>query len=122
MPLVSLTRAILRSAEFGFLGVIVRTLRQTPRFCGAPGMFSWRCRILFQFLRMAGAFTFVIFGRRPLRTSWLIVGTADADSFLWSALTVSGSTDPSSGPSGPTTVVSGCSSRAGPGDLSGPVA
>ena len=36
MPLVSRTRAILRSAEFGFFGVIVRTCVQTPRFCGAP--------------------------------------------------------------------------------------
>ena len=55
--LVSRTRAILRSAEFGFLGVIVRTWRQTPRFCGAPGIGSWRCFRLFQFLRMAGALT-----------------------------------------------------------------
>ena len=59
MRLDSRTRAILRSAEFGFLGVIVRTWRQTPRFCGAPGMGSWRWRRLFQFLRMAGALTFV---------------------------------------------------------------
>jgi hypothetical protein len=32
MPLVSLTLAILRSAEFGFLGVIVLTRVQTPLF------------------------------------------------------------------------------------------
>jgi hypothetical protein len=32
--LVNLTRAILRSAEFGFLGVVVETLVQTPLFCG----------------------------------------------------------------------------------------
>src|SRR6185369_3131798 len=69
------TRAILRSAEFGFLGVIVRTWRQTPRFCGAPGMDTWRCFRLFQFLRIAGALIFWILGRRPCRTSWLIVGT-----------------------------------------------
>ena len=73
--LVSRTRAILRSAEFGFLGVIVRTCRQTPRFCGAPGIGTWRCLRLFQFLRMAGALILEIFGFRPLRTSWLIVGT-----------------------------------------------
>src|SRR5437868_433089 len=36
MPLVSRTRATLRSAEFGFLGVTVYTRVQTPRFCGAP--------------------------------------------------------------------------------------
>ena len=35
MPLVSRTRAILRSAEFGFFGVTVATRVQTPRRCGA---------------------------------------------------------------------------------------
>src|SRR4051794_20306021 len=69
------TRAIFRRAEFGFFGVIVRTWRHTPRFWGAPGIGTWRCRRLFQFLRSAGALTFEIFGFRPLRTSWLIVGT-----------------------------------------------
>ena len=32
--LVKRTRAYLRNAEFGFLGVIVPTRVQTPRFCG----------------------------------------------------------------------------------------
>jgi hypothetical protein len=32
MPFVKRTRAILRSAEFGFRGVIVFTCTQTPRF------------------------------------------------------------------------------------------
>jgi hypothetical protein len=32
--LVSLTRAILRNAEFGFFGVAVLTAVHTPRFCG----------------------------------------------------------------------------------------
>src|SRR3954469_25036100 len=77
--LVSRTRAILRNAEFGFLGVIVRTCRHTPRFCGAPGMGSWRCFRLFQFFRIAGDLIFDCLGVRPLRTSWLIVGT-NADS------------------------------------------
>jgi hypothetical protein len=36
VPLVSLTRATLRSAEFGFFGERVRTIRHTPRFCGVP--------------------------------------------------------------------------------------
>src|ERR1700749_1566237 len=84
--LVSRTRAILRSAEFGFLGVIVRTCRQTPRFWGAPGIGSWRCFRLFQFFRIAGDLIFDCLGVRPLRTSWLIVGT-NADSswgtWLW---------------------------------------
>src|SRR5918996_4249307 len=59
-PLVSRTRATLRSAEFGFLGVVVYTRMQTPRFCGHP------C--------IAGVFDFFRTASRPLRTSWLIVG------------------------------------------------
>jgi hypothetical protein len=34
IPLVNLTRAILRKAELGFLGVIVRTCTQTPLLWG----------------------------------------------------------------------------------------
>src|SRR6476469_10789044 len=71
----SRTRAILRRAEFGFLGVIVRTWRQTPRFCGAPGVATCLRFSPFQFLRMAGALTFLTLVWRPWRTSWLIVGT-----------------------------------------------
>src|SRR6185436_590577 len=63
MPLVSRTRATLRSAEFGFFGVCVKTRTQTPRFCGLY------CS--------AGLFVFVRTLSRPLRTSWLIVGTVD---------------------------------------------
>jgi hypothetical protein len=61
MPLVSRTRATLRSAEFGFFGVCVMTRVHTPRFCGAP--------------RRAGVFAFSFGVFRPLRTSWLTVGT-----------------------------------------------
>jgi hypothetical protein len=61
-PLVSRTRATLRSAEFGFLGVVVYTRVQTPRFCG----FRW----------WAGALFFFVCALRPFRTSWLIVGIA----------------------------------------------
>src|SRR5215510_3195184 len=59
-PLVSRTFATLRSAEFGFLGVVVYTRVQTPRFCGEP----------------ASAGTLLLAGRRirALRTNWLIVG------------------------------------------------
>src|SRR5579863_2501215 len=60
MPFVSRTRAILRSAEFGFFGVIVETRVQTPRRCGAP----WS----------AGVFVFSRLDVRPLRISWLTVG------------------------------------------------
>jgi hypothetical protein len=34
LPLVNLTLAILRRAEFGFFGVLVETFVQTPRFWG----------------------------------------------------------------------------------------
>src|SRR4029077_14194798 len=60
MPFVSRTRAIFRSAEFGFLGVIVDTRVQTPRFCGAP----WS----------AGVFVFSRLDVRPLRINWFTVG------------------------------------------------
>src|SRR6185312_9909688 len=36
MPEDSFTRATLRRAEFGFLGVVVYTRVQTPRRCGDP--------------------------------------------------------------------------------------
>src|SRR3954452_7405446 len=61
IPLVSRTRATFRSAEFGFLGVEVYTRVQTPRFCGQ--------------LSSAGLEVFQRGGFRPLRTSWLNVGT-----------------------------------------------
>src|SRR6478735_7707508 len=62
MPLVRRTRATLRSAEFGFFGVCVKTRTQTPRFCGLS------CS--------AGLFVFVSTLSRPCRTNWLIVGTS----------------------------------------------
>src|SRR6185503_17401740 len=62
MPLVRRTRATLRSAEFGFFGVWVKTRTQTPRFCGLT------CN--------AGLFVLVTIFLRPWRTSWLIVGMA----------------------------------------------
>src|SRR5919112_5160524 len=61
MPLESRTRATLRSAEFGFFGVVVYTRVHTPRRWGEP--FS------------AGVLDFDTLSWRPLRTSWLMVGT-----------------------------------------------
>ena len=55
MPFVSRTRATLRSAEFGFFGVVVYTRVQTPRFWGAP--------------RRAGVFTFALGASLLFRTS-----------------------------------------------------
>src|ERR1043165_1556630 len=69
MPLVSRTRATLRSAEFGFLGVVVYTRVQTPRRCGAATFFL---RPLPDF--RPGGESLGGFGVRPLRTRWLVVG------------------------------------------------
>ena len=57
---VSRTRATLRSAEFGFLGVCVATRTQTPR----------RSRELLE----VGDFDLLREGFRPLRTSCWTVG------------------------------------------------
>src|SRR5687768_13467324 len=59
-PLVRRTFATFRSAEFGFLGVVVYTRVQTPRRNG--------------FDLSAGDFSFLDTSRRLRRTSWLIVG------------------------------------------------
>src|SRR6476661_10771778 len=59
------TRATLRSAEFGFFGVVVYTRVQTPRRWGEP--FN------------AGVLVFSTLSSRPLRTSWLIVGMGGLD-------------------------------------------
>src|SRR3989344_3231606 len=59
-PLVSRTFATLRSAEFGFFGVVVYTRVHTPRRCGQA---SRAGTLLLLFRRL-----------RPLATNWLIVG------------------------------------------------
>src|SRR5215831_3195547 len=63
MPLDSRTRATLRSAELGFLGVCVNTRVHTPRRWGAP--------------LSAGVLTFAVLDWRPLRTSCWMVGTQE---------------------------------------------
>src|SRR5258708_20683536 len=81
-PLVRRTRATFRSAEFGFLGVIVLTWVHTPRRCGLPatsnvrlGRSGWPGFGPVETTRKAGVFTFLMILSRPLRTSWEIVGT-----------------------------------------------
>src|SRR2546421_11698810 len=69
MPLVRRTRATLRSAEFGFFGVIVYARVQTPRRWGAAPFFF---RPLPDF--RPGVVTFLVGDLRPLRISWLVVG------------------------------------------------
>src|SRR5437763_17042006 len=69
MPLVSRTRATLRSAEFGFFGVVVYTRVHTPRRCGAATFFL---RPLPDF--RPGVATFFFGATRPLRTSCEVVG------------------------------------------------
>jgi hypothetical protein len=61
IPFVSLTLATLRRAEFGFFGVVVYTLMQTPRFCGQ--------------LLSAGLFVLLAASDLPFLTNWLMVGT-----------------------------------------------
>src|SRR3569623_1035053 len=63
------TRATLRSAEFGFLGVVVKTRVQTPRRWGAVTFFL---RPLPDF--RPGVASFFVLALRPFRTSWLVVG------------------------------------------------
>jgi hypothetical protein len=55
LPFDRRTRAILRNAEFGFLGVMVLTWTQTPRFC--------------EHLSSTGALDFLLLLLRPLRTN-----------------------------------------------------
>src|SRR5215203_1907996 len=69
MPLVRRTRQTLRRAEFGFFGVVVYTRVHTPRRCGAATFFL---RPLPDF--RPGVASFLVFGWRPLRTSWEVVG------------------------------------------------
>src|ERR1700751_1121634 len=63
------TRATLRSAEFGFFGVVVYTRVHTPRRCGAATFFL---RPLPDF--SPGVATFFLGATRPLRTSCEVVG------------------------------------------------
>src|SRR4051795_10572523 len=69
MPPEMRTRATLRSAEFGFLGVVVYTRVHTPRRCGAATFFL---RPLPDF--RPGVASFLVLGWRPLRTSCEVVG------------------------------------------------
>src|SRR3954452_918680 len=69
MEPVMRTRATLRSAEFGFFGVVVYTRVHTPRRWGAATFFL---RPLPDF--RPGVESFFGLGLRPLRMSWLVVG------------------------------------------------
>src|SRR5947208_16683950 len=69
MPPEILTRATLRSAEFGFFGGVVDTRVHTPRRCGAATFFL---RPLPDFSPGVASFFFGV--TRPLRTSWEVVG------------------------------------------------
>ena len=60
MPFLRRTRATLRNAEFGFLGVMVYTRVQVPEAWGQP--------------LSAGDLVFVVTFFRQFRTNWLIVG------------------------------------------------
>src|SRR6187455_776103 len=68
MPEVRRTRATLRSAEFGFFGVVVYTRVHTPRRCGAP--------------LSAGVAPLRAFDWRPLRTNCSMVGKLNLSQFF----------------------------------------
>src|SRR3989344_5087769 len=63
MPFVRRTRAILRSAELGFLGVVVVTLVQTPRLNGE----LWKTALFFFVLKLLPSATERDFLRGVLR-------------------------------------------------------
>src|SRR3954464_13526947 len=63
------TRATLRSAEFGFFGVVVYTRVHTPRRWGAATFFLRPLPDL-----RPGVESFFGLGLRPLRMRWLVVG------------------------------------------------
>src|SRR5699024_5353186 len=67
------TRAYLRNAELGFLGVIVPTRVQTPRFCGEYTVVTFFFMLLYPLFN-AGAVECDDLLVRGLRTNWLIVG------------------------------------------------
>src|ERR1022692_3019629 len=69
MWLVSLNPATLRSAGFGFFGVVVQTRVQTPRRWGLP--------------LSAGVLFLATLSWRPFRTSCWIVGTASPSSLIF---------------------------------------
>lgn len=49
-PVDNLTFVTLRTAEFGFLGLAVKTRRQTPLFCGHPtNAFVWSLCLFFNY-------------------------------------------------------------------------
>src|SRR6185312_14252128 len=69
LPFVRRTLATLRIAELGFFGVRVMTCTHTPRRNGLPAR--------------AGDLDLVRTLRRPLRTSWLMVGIRVVENGNW---------------------------------------
>ena len=72
-PLVKRTRAILRIAELGFLGVAVDTRVHTPRFCG-ESTFVGNFFNVFKPTPSCGDFDLRTLSCLDLRTIWLFVG------------------------------------------------
>ena len=66
MPLVKRTRAILRKAEFGFLGVMVFTVMHTPRLNG-EGLKLGRLVSTLKVLRKAGPLALALMDFRGRR-------------------------------------------------------
>lgn len=74
IPFVNRTRATFRKAEFGFLGVIVFTERQTPLLNGEGEKVGLFFKTLKLRLKATALDLYPIFFR-PFFISWLIVGT-----------------------------------------------
>lgn len=72
MPLVSRTRAIFRTAEFGFFGVVVVTFVHTPRLNG-DGWNTGRFFIVLKLRVKATVFERFFGVFLPRRDNWLIV-------------------------------------------------
>lgn len=73
MPLLNLTLATLRKAEFGFLGLTVKTLTQTPLLSGD----AFLTGLFFKALKLnvkAGRFDFFFGVFLGFLINWLIVG------------------------------------------------
>src|SRR5699024_4138935 len=78
----NLTRAYLRKAEFGFLGVIVPTRVQTPRFSDAASVVTRFLRLLIPLFN-AGESDFCDIVLRDFLINLLIVGIIECPPLLF---------------------------------------
>src|SRR3989344_6315404 len=88
MPFDRRTRAIFRSAEFGFFGVMVVTFTHTPRLNAEPRESSVFLRWSVSRVNcIAGDLDFTLSVLRPRRMSWFIVGINKKSVCLYMSVT-----------------------------------